>query len=288
MSSLYGSIEAGGTKFVLAVGDDDLNIIQRITIPTRTPAETIEEVIGFFKDYSLKGIGLGSFGPADIAKESATYGYITNTPKANWNMYDIVGNLERALHVPIHFTTDVNAACYGEYVKGHAQGTKSCVYFTVGTGVGAGAINAGEFIQGFSHPEMGHMIVKQHDSDTYEGNCPFHKNCLEGLAAGPTIAGRLGINGEKIEENNPVWDYLADYLSQAAYNTTLLLSPQVIIFGGGVMNQPNLLKKIKEKFKERMNAYVATPDLDAYILQPGLKDNAGTIGCLALAKKHFD
>lgn len=117
----------------------------------------------------------------------------------------------------------------------------------------------------------------------------FHpKNCLEGLAAGPTIAGRLGINGEKIEENNPVWDYLADYLSQAAYNTTLLLSPQVIIFGGGVMNQPNLLKKIKARFKEQMNAYVATPDLDAYILQPGLKDNAGTIGCLALAKKHFD
>ncbi|MGP6138976.1 ROK family protein [Jeotgalibaca sp. A127] len=288
MSNLYGSIEAGGTKFVLAVGDGELNIIKRITIPTRSPGETIKEVIDFFKDYSLKGIGLGSFGPADINKGSSTYGYITNTPKLSWNMYDIVGNLERALNVPIYFTTDVNAACYGEYVKGNAQGTKSCVYFTVGTGVGAGAINAGEFIQGFGHPEMGHMIVKQHHSDTYEGNCPFHKNCLEGLAAGPTIEDRLGIKGEQIEENNPVWDYIADYLAQAAYNTTLFLSPQVIIFGGGVMNQPYLLDKIKANFKELMNDYVATPDLNAYILQPELKDNAGTIGCLALAKKHFE
>ncbi|MGP6145854.1 ROK family protein [Jeotgalibaca sp. A122] len=288
MSNLYGSIEAGGTKFVLAVGDGELNIIKRITIPTRSPGETIKGVIDFFKDYSLKGIGLGSFGPADINKGSSTYGYITNTPKLSWNMYDIVGNLERALNVPIYFTTDVNAACYGEYVKGNAQGTKSCVYFTVGTGVGAGAINAGEFIQGFGHPEMGHMIVKQHHSDTYEGNCPFHKNCLEGLAAGPTIEDRLGIKGEQIEENNPVWDYIADYLAQAAYNTTLFLSPQVIIFGGGVMNQPYLLDKIKANFKELMNDYVATPDLNAYILQPELKDNAGTIGCLALAKKHFE
>lgn len=288
MSNLYGSIEAGGTKFVLAVGDGELNIIKRVTIPTRTPAETISAVIDFFQDYSLKGIGLGSFGPADINKESSTYGYITNTPKLSWSMYDIVGNLESALNVPIYFTTDVNAACYGEYVKGNAKGTKSCVYFTVGTGIGAGAINHGEFIQGFGHPEMGHMIVKQHHSDTYEGSCPFHTNCLEGLAAGPAIEHRLGVKGEQIEVTNPMWDYVADYLAQAAYNTTLFLSPQVIIFGGGVMKQPHLLDKIKATFKELMNDYVATPDLDAYILQPELQDNAGTTGCLALAKKHFE
>lgn len=287
MSGFYGSIEAGGTKFVLAVGDEQLNIVERVSIPTKTPAETISEVVKFFKNYQLKGIGLGSFGPIDINKNSPTYGYITNTPKLNWTMYDIVGNLEKQLEVPIYFTTDVNAASYGEYVKGNAKGTKSCVYFTVGTGVGAGVINNGDFVQGYGHPEIGHMLVKQHHLDTYEGNCPFHHNCLEGLAAGPTIESRLGVEGEKISDDNPVWDYLAYYLAQATYNATLFFSPEVIIFGGGVMKQSHLLEKIRINFNKLMENYVSTPDLDAYILQPGLSDNAGTIGCLALARENF-
>ncbi|MDE1549124.1 ROK family protein [Jeotgalibaca caeni] len=284
MKELFGSIEAGGTKFVLAIGDSDYNIVERLSIPTHTPEETMPNVIDFFKQYQLKGIGLGCFGPIDLKKTSPTYGYITNTPKIAWQMYNIVGELEEALNVPVFFTTDVNAACYGEYTTGSARDLDSCVYFTVGTGIGAGAINQGSFVEGFSHPEVGHMIVNKHPLDDYIGNCPYHSNCLEGFASGPSIEERLGKKGEKIDEQDPIWDIISSYLAQAAYNTTLYFSPQKIIFGGGVMKQPHLLGKVKSQFEELLNGYVLTPAVENYIVLPELEDNTGTIGCLALAK----
>lgn len=285
MKDMYGSIEAGGTKFVLAVGDGDFNIIERLSIPTHTPSDTIPEVIAFFKKYTLKAIGLGCFGPIDLKKTSPTYGYITNTPKLDWQMYNIVGVLEQELSVPVIFTTDVNAACYGEYILGSAKELESCVYFTVGTGIGAGAINKGSFVEGISHPEMGHMIVSKHPDDHFAGNCPFHTNCLEGLAAGPAIEMRTGMKGEEIDEEHPVWEIISSYLAQAAYNTTLFLSPQKIIFGGGVMKRKHLLQKVKDKFDVMFNKYTNLPDSDTYIVLPELDDNTGTLGCLALAKE---
>lgn len=286
MKELYGSIEAGGTKFVLAVGNEDLEIIERHSIPTQSPTDTMPAVIDFFKKFPVQSIGLGCFGPIDLNKNSSTYGYITNTPKLDWHMYNIVGVLEKELAVPVAFTTDVNAACYGEFVAGAALNLDSCVYYTIGTGVGAGAINKGTFIEGFSHPEIGHMTVNKAKGDFYEGNCPFHESCLEGFCAGPSIEKRTGKKGEELKEEDPVWEMISFYLAQAIYNTTLFLSPKKIILGGGVMRQAHLLDQVKDKFQKMMNHYVEYPNIDEYLVLPLLGENSGTIGSLALAKEE--
>lgn len=282
---LLGSIEAGGTKFVCGVGDVELNIIERVSFPTTTPEETMKLVIDYFKQYELEAIGIGSFGPIDVHRHSPTYGYITSTPKLAWANYDFLGAMKKHFDVPMAWTTDVNAAAYGEYIAGSGKGLSSCVYYTIGTGVGAGAIQDGKFIQGFSHPEMGHSLIRRHPEDTYEGKCPYHKDCLEGMAAGPAIEGRNGKKGQDIAVDDPSWDIEAYYLAQCCYNTTLILSPEVIILGGGVMKQRQLLPKIRVEFEKMLNGYVKTPPLEEYIVTPALEDDPGTIGCLALAKE---
>lgn len=284
--ALY-TIEAGGTKFVCAIGDKNLNIEKRASFPTTTPEETMNLVIDFFNNYQskLEGIGVGSFGPIDIHHDSPTYGYITSTPKAGWQNYDFVGNLRKHFDVPIAWTTDVNAAAYGEYVCGGGQGKNSVVYYTIGTGVGGGAIQKGEFIEGFSHPEMGHMLIVPHENDSFKGNCPFHKNCLEGMAAGPAIEARTGRKGQDIPETDAFWESEAFYIAQCVYNTTLMISPDVIVLGGGVMQQAHMLERVRKTFKTLMNEYVKTPEIENYIVTPLLQHNAGVIGCLALAKK---
>lgn len=283
----YGGIEAGGTKFVCGVSDNELNLVERISFPTTTPTETMAQVLTFFKKYQeeLAGIGVGSFGPIDIQTDSLTYGYITTTPKVAWQNYDFVGTLKKALEVPIAWTTDVNAACFGEYVAGHGQGLKSVVYYTIGTGVGGGAVLNGRFVEGFSHPEMGHMLLQRHQKDAYLGNCPFHGECLEGLAAGPAIEKRLGKKAQNLTADDPFWQIEADYIAQCVYNTTLLYAPEIIILGGGVMKQPQLLPLVRQAFADKLKGYVATPELSAYLKTPALEDDAGLAGCLALAKE---
>lgn len=202
-----------------------------------------------------------------------------------WQNFDFVGTLKKYFDIPIAWTTDVNAACYGEYVSGHGKGLSSVVYYTVGTGIGGGALQDGNFVEGFSHPEMGHMLVKRHSEDTFSGNCFFHNDCLEGMASGPAIEMRTGIKGQDLSEENPAWEIEADYIAQCAYNTTLMFSPDIIIFGGGVMQQDHLKKKVQKRFTELINGYVNTPKIEKYIVTPKLADNAGTIGCLALAKE---
>lgn len=283
---LYGAIEAGGTKFVCAVGTKDLKITERAHFPTTTPAETMAAVVDFFKKYEdqLVSIGIGSFGPIDIHSESATYGFITSTPKLAWANFDFVGYLKEHLkELPIAWTTDVNAAAYGEYVAGNGKGRSSVVYYTVGTGIGGGALQNGKFVEGFSHPEMGHMLVRRHPKDTFEGCCPFHNDCLEGMAAGPAIHQRTGSKGQDLDADDPAWEIVAYYIAQCAYNTTLMLSPDVIIFGGGVMKQEHLRKMVQIKFEELMQSYVKYPAVEKYIVTPKSEDNAGIIGCLALA-----
>lgn len=282
----YGSIEAGGTKFVCAIGNEELEILERVSFPTTTPEETMSAVIDYFKKYKaeLASIGVGSFGPIDIHPDSPTYGYITSTPKLAWQNYDFVGALKAVFDVPIAWTTDVNAAAYGEYYYGHGQGKHSVVYYTIGTGVGGGAIQDGRFVEGFSHPEMGHMLVVPHKDDDFKGACPFHGNCLEGMAAGPAVEKRLGIKGQDVPADHPYWEQEAYYIAQCAYNTTLMLSPDVIIFGGGVMKQEHMMERVHRQFKELLKDYVKTPELSEYIVTPKLVDNAATIGCLAMAK----
>lgn len=280
---MFGAIEAGGTKFVCAVSDENFTIKERVSIPTTTPEETMTEVFSFFDQYELTAIGIGSFGPIDVNKESDTYGFITSTPKTAWKFYDFLGSVKNRYSVPIGWTTDVNAAALGEIKLGAAKGLKSCVYLTVGTGIGGGAVINGELLEGYGHPEMGHIPVRLHPNETYKGTCPYHGDCLEGIAAGPAIEGRFGKKGHLLADQEEVWEMEAYYLAQALMNYTLILSPERIVLGGGVMKQKQLYPLVRQKFAELINDYIQVPDLEQYIVAPGLEDNAGILGSLLLA-----
>lgn len=284
MSNYYGSVEAGGTKFVLAIADENFKLIDKIKIPTETPEKTIQASIDYFMKHPVQAIGIGSFGPIDVSADSKTYGFITSTPKKHWANVDLVGQFKQALQVPIAFTTDVNASAYGEMI---VTGLDNLVYFTIGTGIGGGAIQSGHFIGGCSHAEMGHQMIKRHPDDLdFEGICPFHKDCLEGLAAGPSIEARTGIRGENMPENHPVWDIQAYYIAQAAVNATLTLAPERIIFGGGVMEVTGMLERVQKNFEQLLNHYVTLPcPLNEYHTLPSVAENGSAIlGNFALAK----
>lgn len=280
---MLGAIEAGGTKFVCAVGDHLGKIHERVEIPTTVPEATLKDVIAFFQKYEIKSIGIGSFGPIDVNLESPTYGYITSTPKTAWKNYPLVQTIKESLGVPVGFNTDVNAAALGEATLGAAQDLDSCLYITVGTGIGAGALVQGKLLQGLSHPEMGHILVRRHPDDHYEGTCPYHKDCLEGLAAGPGIEARWGEKGDKLSTHNEVWDLEGYYIAQALMQYILILSPKKIILGGGVMKQKQVFSYINKHLTELVNEYVYLPELSDYIVSPGLGDNAGITGSLLLA-----
>jgi fructokinase len=280
---LYGAIEAGGTKFVCAVSNSQFEIIERISVPTTTPTETLEQVFHFFDQFSLKSIGIGSFGPIDVNKNSKTYGYVTSTPKQGWSNFDFLGSIKERYQIPVAWTTDVNAAAFGEYKKGNAQSCQSCLYLTVGTGIGGGAVINGRILEGYGHPEMGHLLVRTHPEDNYKGSCPYHGDCLEGLAAGPAIEKRYDKKGHELEDEDKVWEIEAYYLAQALVIYTLSLRPERIILGDGVMKQKQLFPLIRNEFIKLMNNYVPTPDVNQYIVEPGLGNNAGIIGCLLLA-----
>ncbi|WP_078378752.1 ROK family protein [Sutcliffiella halmapala] len=280
---MLGAIEAGGTKFVCAVGDESGKIIEKIQIPTTTPKETMSLVKEFFIKFPIKAIGVGSFGPIEVNEESAKYGYITSTPKPGWSDFPIVQELKAAFNVPVGFNTDVNAAALGETTFGAAKGLDSCLYITVGTGIGAGAIVQGNLLQGLSHPEMGHILVRRHPNDTYAGKCPYHHDCLEGLASGPAIEARWGAKGDQLVDRVEVWDLEGYYLAQALMQYILILSPQKIILGGGVMKQKQVFTAINKYLPELLNKYVTLPELTNYIVSPKLGDNAGITGALMLA-----
>lgn len=285
MTRYYGSIEAGGTKFVLAVGNGNYQVVKSIQIPTTTPDETVEKAIEFFKQNPVVSLAIGSFGPIDVNPSSATYGFITTTPKEGWANFDLLGKLKTALDIPMAFTTDVNSSAYGEMFM---TGKKSLVYFTIGTGIGGGAIQDGKFIGAVSHAEMGHQFVKRHPGDLdFAGICPFHQDCVEGLAAGPSIEARLGIRGENVPADSPVWDIQAYYIAQLAVNATLTLAPEQIVFGGGVMGQEHMLERVHKQFEQLLNNYVDLPcKIEEYIVAPSIKNNgSATLGNFALASK---
>lgn len=286
---MLGAIEAGGTKFVCAVGTEDGEIIERIQIDTLTPDDTIPLVIEFFQKNKVTALGIGSFGPIDIDKKSSTYGNITSTPKPGWANFPFVDTMKNALNVPIEFTTDVNGAALGELLHGAARGLDSCLYITVGTGIGAGAVVRGTVLEGLSHPEMGHTLVRRHPEDTYAGRCPYHQDCLEGMAAGPAIEERWGEKGVELANRDEVWELEAYYLAQALMQYILIVSPKKIIMGGGVMKQSQLFPLIHKHVLDLLNGYVPlsqiTERIDEYIVPPGLGDNAGIVGALMLAKK---
>ena len=283
-----GSIEAGGTKFVVGVGDEFGNIFKRESFPTDNPTDTLNNVCDFFKDENIEAIGIGSFGPIDLDLNSKTYGYITSTPKPNWGNVNILGYIKERINVPIGFDTDVNAAALGELMFGSAKGLDSALYLTIGTGVGGGAIVEGKLLHGLLHPEMGHIKLKVREDDTYKGKCQYHGTCFEGLASGKAIEERWGINGKDIPVSHPAWDLEAYYIAQALSNYILILSPKKIILGGGVMHQKHLFPLIHKYVLEFLNGYIIKDELTPSnivdsIVYPALGDNAGLTGGLALA-----
>ncbi|MEV2680281.1 ROK family protein [Paenibacillus larvae] len=284
---LLGAVEAGGTKFVCGVGTADGQVVDRVSFPTTTPEETMKRVIDYFKTKDISAMGVGSFGPIDPRKDSPTYGYITSTPKPHWGGYNLLGELKKHFNVPMEFDTDVNGAALGEAKFGAARGLLSCMYITVGTGIGAGALVDGKLVHGLSHPEMGHILVRRHPEDTYEGKCPYHKDCLEGLAAGPSIEARWSVKGSELSTDHPAWEMIAYYLAQAMMNYILILSPEKMIMGGGVMKQKQLFPLIHRNLFEILNGYIQNDailkNIEEYIVYPELGDHAGLCGALALA-----
>lgn len=284
---LYGALEAGGTKMVCAIGDENGNILERISIPTRTPAETMGPMIGFFRDKGIRALGIGCFGPVDLNKKSPTYGYITSTPKLAWQNYPIVAEFEKALGVPVGFDTDVNAAALGEATWGCTRDVENSIYITVGTGVGVGVIIGGKPYHGMMHPEGGHILLARHPEDPMVGSgCPFHDNCLEGLAAGPSLEKRWGVKGAELTGRKEVWQLEAYYVGQALADYILILSPERIVLGGGVTHQEGLLALIRQETAKQLAGYIRTSaidNLDSYIVGVSLNDNQGVMGAVKLA-----
>lgn len=281
-----GSIEAGGTKFIVAVQDiESGKVTARARISTEDPKKTLQESADFFKKNPIDALGIGTFGPIDINPHSHTFGYILDTPKPGWSGTNFKGFFEKELGIPVVMTTDVNASCYGEYVARGQDDTKTYFYVTIGTGVGAGIVQSGKFLGLNNHPEMGHMLIKRYPGDDYEGHCPFHGgNCVEGMAAGPTLEGRTGIPGEKLSRDNKVFTYVAYYVAQLLFNVYMASRPDVMIVGGSVLNENDLVK-VREYFDEFNNNYVATPDLNDLIVTPAVAENgSATLGDFELAK----
>jgi len=293
---LFGGIEAGGTKCVCMVGNHPDHLLQEERFPTTTPGETIHKMIEFFLPYvksrELAGIGIASFGPLDLNLNSPTYGYITTTPKAGWSHVDLYGEIQQSLNVPVAFDTDVNAAAFGEQYWIHEDRCLDpFVYVTVGTGIGVGVIINGAPLHGLVHGEAGHFALP-HDwqGDPFPGVCPYHGDCLEGLASGFAMSKRWGESPERLAESHPAWDLEAGYLALALVNLIYAYSPQRIILGGGVSQHPGLLQLVHCKVHQILNGYVQSPMLNRineYILPPTLGNRSGGLGAIAIAIRQL-
>lgn len=283
----YGALEAGGTKMVCAIGDENGKILEQISIPTITPKETIPKIVEFFKNKDIDALGIGSFGPVDVHKDSPRYGYILETPKSAWINFDLVGSMKKELKIPIGLDTDVNCSCLGEMTYGCAKGLDSVLYITIGTGIGAGISINGKLLHGMLHPEAGHILLKPYPGDSYKGKCPYHETCFEGMASGPAIEERWGQKAIELVNRNEVWELEAYYIAQALMSYLLTLMPRKIILGGGVMHQKQLFPLIRNKLMELLSGYINTEelmDLENYIVPCSLQDNQGIMGCIQLAK----
>ncbi|AOZ94800.1 ROK family protein [Paenibacillus crassostreae] len=281
-----GAIEAGGTKFVCGIGNEEGVIEDSVSFPTEHPEVTMARVIAYFQEKDVDAIGIGSFGPLDIGPTSPTYGYVTTTPKPGWANYNVLGELKQSFPVPYGWDTDVNAAAFGEAKWGAAKGLDSCVYYTVGTGVGVGIYSEGKLVHGLVHPEGGHVLTRRHPKDTYAGSCPYHGDCLEGMAAGPALEARWQVKGHELPANHPAWEIEAFYIAQAVTSTILMISPKKVILGGGVMQQSHLFPMIREEVRRNLNGYVSAEAIlnliETYIVPPELGNSAGLCGALAL------
>ena len=270
---------------VCAIGKEDGTILEQVSIPTTTPEETIPKIIAYFKDKKIDALGVAAFGPVDVKPGSETYGYILDTPKLAWRHKDLLGDLRKELDVPIGLDTDVNGSCLGEVTYGCAKGLDSVIYITIGTGVGVGVWVNGKLLHGMLHPGGGHILLTRHPEDPDGGICPSHHNCLEGFASGPSIEARWGKKAIELIDKPEVWELESYYIAQALTDYIMILSPQKIILGGGVMHQEQLFPLIRGKVKELVNGYINTKelaDIDNYIVPASLHDDQGIMGCIKL------
>lgn len=291
-SNLYGGIEAGGTKFICAVGSADGGLAAEVRFETTSPEETIGKSIAFFRQLPepITAVGIGSFGPLDLDPSSTSYGFITNSDKPGWRDTDFAGTVQRSLGVPVGFDTDVNAAALGEHRWGAGVGLDNFLYLTVGTGIGGGGVFGGRPMHGLIHPEMGHIRIP-HDFavDPFPGTCPYHGDCLEGLAGGRTMETRYGQPAETLPDDHPAWALEARYLALGIANFIVTLSPQRIIVGGGVMSKSGLLEAVRQEVVELLAGYVNAPavteNIENYIVPPVLGNHAGVLGAISLAEQ---
>jgi len=290
----FGAVEAGGTKFVVAIGDDRGQILAQERFPTSDPNTTIAAAQCCLRRYAdawgpLTAIGVASFGPVELDKTSARHGFIGRTPKAGWSGTDIAGAFAREFLCPVGFDMDVSAAALAEHRWGSARDVDNLVYLTIGTGIGGGVMVNGAPIRGLMHPEVGHIHPRRHPLDAgFNGVCPFHGDCLEGLASGPAIHARTGTSLQQLDAAHPQWEIEADYLGQLCALLVLTISPQRIVMGGGVMSQPRLLPLIRERLRHWLGGYIDRDEIltgiERYVVAPELGDNAGIRGALILAQ----
>ena len=294
LTNLLAGVELGGTKCVCILGTGPDDIRARMVVPTTTPEETLSRIESILEDWRstygpLAALGLASFGPLDLRPASPHYGQIVATTKPGWSYTDVAGRIGRRFGVPVGFNTDVNGAALAEGRWGGARGLQSYAYITVGTGVGVGLVVAGRPVLGFSHAELGHIRVIRMPGDNWPGCCPFHGDCVEGLASGPAIAARAGAPAERLAVNHLAWESVAFALGQLLHTLVLATAPEKILIGGGVMDsRPHLFERIRENLKTSLNGYVGAEEIDRrgltnYIIPPGLGSLAGPLGALALA-----
>jgi fructokinase len=290
---LVGGVEIGGTKVICAIGSgpDDLRLESRV--PTTTPGETLARITTFFAEHAgrarVTAVGVAAFGPLDLAERSRTWGHITATTKPGWSHTDVAGTLHRALGVPVFIDTDVNGAALGEHRWGAGRGCDPLVYVTVGTGIGGGGVIDGRPMRGLVHPEMGHVRVPHdREADPFAGVCPFHGDCLEGLASGPAMRARWGVAAESLPSDHPAWALEARYLALGLVTIVCTLSPRRIVVGGGIASQPVLLPLARTEMAALLAGYVQAPALlehiDEYVVTPALGERAGVLGAMALAR----
>jgi fructokinase len=292
---IYGAIEAGGTKFLCAVGTADGRIADTVRIPTSSPQDTLGEVMAYFHQQArrfgpLAAIGIASFGPVQPRRGAPFFGHILATPKRGWAQTDMVGPFLERFRVPIGFDTDVNGAALGEWRWGAGRGLDTFIYLTIGTGIGGGGVCHGELMHGLLHPEMGHIpLPHDREIDPFDGLCPFHGDCFEGLATGPAIEARWGQKPETLPPDHPAWELEAHYIALALQSYICTLSPERIILGGGVMGQRHLLPRVHEQTVAALHDYIQLPQIidrmADYVVAPGLGESSGLMGALALADR---
>lgn len=272
---LYGLVEAGGTKFVLGVAHGPEAVLATSRIPTTTPGETIAAMCDWLAGHGpLAAVGIGTFGPVEVDHSSPQWGHILATPKAGWSNTDLVGPLVQRLGCPVGLDTDVTAAALAEYRWGAGQGQPSVLYFTIGTGVGGGAVIGGRPLAGISHPEMGHIRLPLHPADiaaSFGGVCPFHGPCLEGLASGPAVKARYGVSLSELPTDHPGHDVIAWYIAQAVVTAQAMFEPGRIVLGGGVMGTPDLIDRVRQQAEQLGNGYFRSKPAEVVVL-PGLGD----------------